>query len=195
MGGPKGPRVPFPLADDGRDLWERQPHESGRAFTCFVAYRDLGPARTIAETARRIGKHPKTLEDHGCRQSWKIRVAAYDKHMHDIAMQAQEEERREAHKRHIQLARLMQGVGGKALEAMFQKVRLDPTAAEQVPPQEMRLLSETGLKIERLLLGEPNERTETTAKIETVDLSGDRAYQAALAKVAGALGIKPEDVK
>jgi hypothetical protein len=193
MPGKKAPRQPWPLATDGRDLWERQPHESGRAFSAFCAYRDLGPTRTIAETARRLGKHPKTLEDHGCRQSWKIRIAAYDKHMHDIAMAAQEEERREAQKRHIQLARLMQGVGGKALEAMFAKVRLDPAAAEQVPPQEMRLLSETGLKLERLLIGEPGERTEV--KVEAVDPSTDKAYHAALAKVANALGLKPEDIE
>lgn len=191
--GKKRSRAPLPLAEDGRNLWDQQPGETGIAFRSFMAYRDMGPARTIAETARRLGKHSKTLEDHGIRHRWKERVFAYDQHINEIAVRAAEEERREAQKRHIQLARLMQGVGGKALEAMFAKVRLDPAAAEQVPPQEMRLLSETGLKLERLLIGEPGERTEV--KVEAVDPSTDKAYHAALAKVANALGLKPEDIE
>jgi len=194
MGGPgsgptRSPADPRPLADD-RDLWLQQPKETGQAFEAFKLYRDQSQgARSAREVARLLGKSPTLISRWGGAWSWRKRSRAWDSHVDREALEAEIEAVRDARKRHVNIAKLMQGVGGKALEALFRKIEKEPKAALELSPTEARLLAETGIKTERLLLGEPGELT----KVE-VEGQGEGAYEAVLAKIARALGVEPEDV-
>lgn len=59
--------------------WERQPGESVKAFTAFLAYRDLGPdARSLRELCKVLGKGRTMPNRWSMRWHWGQRVAAWD---------------------------------------------------------------------------------------------------------------------
>lgn len=76
------------------ETWDQQTGESGEAFAAFKAFRDLGPARTLAEAYRssRPGKGPQqahagptkkpgtpgTWKTWAIKYRWKERAAAFD---------------------------------------------------------------------------------------------------------------------
>jgi hypothetical protein len=196
---PSGPPIRYQEGsirmDDDRKPWERQRREPIAAFSKFNVFREMGPERTLAELARRLGKHPKTMEQQSRRYRWRERAELHDQHLAALSRKAEEKAVQDARARHVQIARLMQGIAGKRLEALFERVRKDPEAAGDISAGEVRLLADMGIRLERLLLGEPETRAESTQTVEArIENRDDRAYASALAKVASALGVKPEDL-
>ena len=64
--------------------WERQPREGHEAYTAFLAYRDLGPRRTLEATRLCLGKRPgylKPIERWSSLREWRLRAAAWDDHL------------------------------------------------------------------------------------------------------------------
>lgn len=58
--------------------WERQAGESSRAYEAFSAYRDLGPARSLAKVGQMLGKSTALMERWSVEHSWVDRVAALE---------------------------------------------------------------------------------------------------------------------
>ncbi len=80
--------------------WERRPEESGRAYSAFVLYRDLGPTRSLA-AAYAASRHPgggvakkaaSHWEEWSSAYDWVERAEAYDAHL---------EARRRAEREHL----------------------------------------------------------------------------------------------
>jgi hypothetical protein len=64
--------------------WERQPREGEQAYAAFLAYRDLGPRRTLEATRQRLGKRPgylKPIERWSALRDWRRRSCAWDDHL------------------------------------------------------------------------------------------------------------------
>lgn len=61
--------------------FERLPRESVKAFTAFQAYLDLGPQRSLAAVAARLGKSKVLMERWSRRYDWSGRVAAHAAHL------------------------------------------------------------------------------------------------------------------
>jgi hypothetical protein len=61
------------------DGFQTLPNESVEAFESYIAYRDLGPGRTLAEAARRINKSMQMIAERSQRDRWKERVALFDR--------------------------------------------------------------------------------------------------------------------
>lgn len=120
--------------------WERQDGESGKAYEAFLAYRDMGAARTLSGAARRLGKS-RALIDRWRRQwNWEERARAYDKELDRAAYEEALKAVREMSRRHIDMARQMQD---KALEALSS---LEPDA---IRPKDIVAMAHEGVKIER----------------------------------------------
>src|SRR5438445_12291331 len=78
----------YVLTDD-RDLWERQPAESSKAFAAFCRYRDLGPAdRSTAKVAQKLGRSKTLIDRWSSRWSWVKRVEAWDAEQERIRFEA-----------------------------------------------------------------------------------------------------------
>lgn len=72
--------------------WERQQNESDKAFTAFRLYLDLGDARSLRTVNRQLSKSLTIISRWSSRWGWPDRVAAYRKHLNEIADQAREKE-------------------------------------------------------------------------------------------------------
>ena len=68
-------RVLFPLPT----LWERQPHESAKAFGAFTLHRDMDASeRSLAEVAQRLTVSKGTIACWSALYSWVARAEAWD---------------------------------------------------------------------------------------------------------------------
>ena len=59
--------LPEPLADG---LWSRRDTETKRAYTCFCAYRDLGPSRSLVEAYRQETGKKAARQSSGHWNTW-----------------------------------------------------------------------------------------------------------------------------
>src|ERR1044071_5709468 len=70
--------------------FEQQPKESDRAFAAFAVYLGLGPARSLAVVAKKVGKSPRVMEEWSKRFDSPARVQAHGAHMALVEREAAE---------------------------------------------------------------------------------------------------------
>src|SRR5262249_27838418 len=127
-------------------VYERQPGESRQALAAFIAYRDLGPARSLAKVGQKLGKSTTLMERWSARWRWTARAAAWDEELDRQARAAQVAAVKEMAERHVKLAKSLQF---RAIERLN---TLDPN--ELSPSEVLRYIVEA-VKLERLAMGEP----------------------------------------
>jgi hypothetical protein len=129
--------------------WERKRGESGKAFEAFCAYRDMGPSRNQAAVGRQLSKARSLVSRWASKWDWTERCRAWDSE--EALRKAKEalKEREETDRRHLALARALQGKLAQRLQSL--------DASEMSVGDLIRGLSE-GLKLERLVLGLDTER-------------------------------------
>jgi hypothetical protein len=148
-------------------LWERQGGESAKAFEGFAAYRDLGPARSLAAVGQALGKTKAACEPWSSRWGWVERAAAWDDHADRLDRERDLAERHAAiRKMNDEHAR----VGHAAIVLASQKLAtLDPEAIRELRLGDAIRLIEVGAKIERLARGESTERVGMREAMAWVD--------------------------
>jgi hypothetical protein len=70
--------------------FEQQPKESDKAFAAFRVYLSLGPERSLAKTAAKLGRSKVLMERWSSKFDWLGRVAAYNEHMALVEREAAE---------------------------------------------------------------------------------------------------------
>jgi hypothetical protein len=70
--------------------FEQQPSESDKAFAAFSMYLSLGPERSLAAAAKKLGKGQRILEKWSGRFDWPARVQAHNAHLALVEREAAE---------------------------------------------------------------------------------------------------------
>jgi hypothetical protein len=70
--------------------FDRLPRESVKAFTAFRAYLEMGPERSLATVAAKLGKSKVLMERWSRRHDWVGRVAAHAGHLAIVEREATE---------------------------------------------------------------------------------------------------------
>jgi hypothetical protein len=70
--------------------FEQQRKESDKAFAAFSMYLSLGPERSLAKTAAKLGRSKVLMEKWSSKFEWPARVAAYNSHMALVEREAAE---------------------------------------------------------------------------------------------------------
>lgn len=115
------------------------------AFDYFFS---LGPGRTLAAVAAHFGVSAKTVQRHARADKWDGRAADRERQVRAISDKKAIETLADANERHLKIARIIQR---NALEALARKAvdgGMDAVRALDI-----------AVKQERLILGEPTERT------------------------------------
>jgi hypothetical protein len=170
--------------------WDRQMKESTRAYADFCAYLAMGPGRTVDGAARAVGKNVHTVRGTATRHKWVERSMAYESDVLAKAQAKQVDEYVDMVKRHMNAAKLLQAVGGKALSERFHRYEKDPNAAARMPTTSARQCLVDGIRLERTVRGEPDSVTETrTTEAEPANTQARERAAAALAKAAAMCGV------
>jgi hypothetical protein len=87
------------------NTWDRLPDETERAWAAFVLFRDAGGIRTLRAVARELHRgHGSCVDDWAKKYRWWERVAAYDRHLDQIAQREAAKARRDMVRRHATMA-------------------------------------------------------------------------------------------
>ena len=70
------------------NTYEQHPRESVRAFAAFKMYLDMGPNRSLASVAAKMGRSKTRMEQLSRKFGWPERVAARDAHLAELEREA-----------------------------------------------------------------------------------------------------------
>ena len=145
--------------------WDRLEGEPFMWFDRFDYYRMLGPERTIGGAykvySKERGKKPSKNGAYHWRKiaedwHWQERAEAFDIHIRNERLRAEEEERAKMLREHISMARSMWGFGLTELKRMLkEETTLNPTEA--------RIYIKDGVTMERQARGLPEYLLEIAA--------------------------------
>lgn len=96
--------------------WERQKDESAQAFAAFLVYLNLGAERSHQAVSQQCGKSISLIGRWSRSNDWVERCRAWDNYLQREAKKAAVAELREMNRRHITMARALQGAAAKALK-------------------------------------------------------------------------------
>ena len=156
-----------------RQIWDRLPGESQRAFTAFQKYRDA-ERRTVSAVAQELT--PPCSKQNAWRWSvrwrWEERASAFDVHEDQLHREEMARQRTDMNRRHMKLGILMQSIGAHALAELQQKV--EQKLPLGLSAEEAKGLMDTGAKIERAAHGPEREHGQYT-KINVI--LGEHKYE------------------
>lgn len=134
---------------------EIQPGESLKAFEAWRIYRDLGYDRTCSAVAKTLHRHPSLIAAWNRRWNWQHRVFMHEKEQDKIRAMETLKLSREAGRRHLNQALVMQQHLINRLQSM---------SPEDLGVDDIRKWFETAVKIERLSLGMSTESIKTVTE-------------------------------
>lgn len=141
--------------------WERQEGESTVAFEAFMLYRDLGHGRSGREVGEKLAKSGTLMKRWSAQWDWIERAGLYDDEKDRETMAILRKGRAEMARQDVILAKAL-----KSKVALWIK-GVDAADVKKWRPGEAARALEVASKLERITRGEPTERTEIDARIET----------------------------
>lgn len=148
------------MADD-RDPWERQPQEPDRAWSAFVAFREMKPKDRRVTVI--IAEYGETAHTWSSKWHWRQRVQAWDAHLDREAREAEIIALREMREKHIKIAQSMQALGvGEIAKAVRLSHAPDAKDKMTIDVMDAVNIAEKGVRLERLNRGEPETTHEET---------------------------------
>lgn len=138
------------------DRWEKLPNETAKSFRAFAAYRDAGPARSLAKLARERGWSVSGLEEWSAKFDWVRRAEAWDSHLDRVAREKAEQAWADMKARHARLGASLVGFGQDELDALRRRLKnaRGDAKALRLNAREIAALVEVGARLERLTLAE-----------------------------------------
>lgn len=157
---------------DEPEPWDRQLQERSDEYLAFTVYRNMGPGRSFAQTARELTLAPSTVSTYAKLHNWQDRVAAWDYYQEKIYQAEMAEHARTMARFQIQVARQALEALSAPVTAMLNKMQMDPegTLAELAAADVGKLLklAQDSAKVipslmaaERLAMGQPTSITHT----------------------------------
>jgi hypothetical protein len=153
-----------------RQPWEHRSGESSPAYRAFAHFRDMGEDRTIAATARELGKSESLLRRWAARHEWWPRVREWDLENEREERALARRERAESRRQRLRYARQMQALAMLGLSNLVQR---DPMTGEttlvgELTPRDSAALMRLGVDLEDGLVPPADEQTAATDSTEAL---------------------------
>jgi hypothetical protein len=175
--------------DSGRAYpWAPQSGETALAFSYFTSYRDSGPRRTVAATARALGREAGTLRMLSVKHSWPDRAKAYDAWLDRQATESLAQGRTQMRQAYVDMAET-------ARKKIMQRLeKLDP---DEMSVRDLAQWIELTNKIERQNREMPDKVIRHEGEVNIVDQLDTAARRSLMAEaqriLAERLGISRPD--
>lgn len=191
---------------EDRDIWERQPEETGKAWEVFQIYRDTPPGlRSFRRSWRKV--HPNSEYQHNwnmasswvVRWRWRERANAHDIYMDRKHLATLEADRLQAMREATVVGRALRRKAleaAQALQATMYEEIMDLQTGEvtyqlraSLNPNEIVKLAQVGVALEREALGldvhvgRGGTQVNVAIGMQTLNLDSDRALQSKAAEI------------
>jgi hypothetical protein len=158
-----------------KNLWDKQDGETTPAWQAFRTYRDMGEERSFHKVAEKLSKSDTLMKRWASRWKWVVRVSAWDEHVDKRRQEATITKQEEMARRHVQIGQGMQGIAAAKLVEYQKRIQSGQTL-DDIGPRDAVALADAGVKLERLVQGEPTERIDVPRiQIELVGANGDES--------------------
>jgi hypothetical protein len=161
-----------------RQLWERQPGETEKAFHAFRLYRDLAEKRTLAKVAQTLGCSSTNVERWARRWAWTQRTYEYDLVQEEEWQRQASRDRVAMRRRQIQLGQVLQSIAAYAVRGWQQRIE------QQLPldlrPDEVLSMMKLGSELESRGHGEEKERGKFTRIVVNFSTLTDEKFEQSL---------------
>lgn len=126
------------------EQWDRQPNEGETAYRKFVYFRDMGPARTLADFVKQVGLDYHYCRTLSARNHWYARAEAWDRFNDTIHAVKMADERKRVVVKHLDIA-----------EQFLDKVaaRLAHIDVKKLNPDQLVRWADVATKMQRMALG------------------------------------------
>lgn len=151
------------------NLWEQQPKESSKAFSVFVAYRDLGLRRSCGAVARKLSMNSSSVLELSKRHRWQERVKAWDAYVDKENQNDQVHAVKIMKERQIALALKAQEAASNGLNILLEQINSD--AHHMMRPDSLAKLLDMGCRLERINRDEPEQNLEIMQQSSFANLS------------------------
>lgn len=141
--------------------WEKQEHETSKAFNAFCLYRDMGADRSQSRLVEEYGQSMTTVNKWSSKFDWVKRCEAWDVEQDRVAREAQLKEISDMRKRHISVANAMLSKAAQALEFIPE---------DEIKPSDVVKMVEVAAKLERLSRGDAGEVIEERDGGKAIDV-------------------------
>ena len=147
------------------DPWEKQEHETSKAYAAFCAYRDLGPGRSLSKTipilykdlgSTKPSSKQRRLSEWSVKYGWVARVEAYDVYLESKERHENELEIKKMAKRHAQVSLLTMKKAVDRIKLIGEK------NVEELTPKEALEYLKVAAELERKSRGAPDIIAEVT---------------------------------
>lgn len=170
--------------------WDQQPKETSKAFSAFIAYRDLGMRRSSVSAAQQVKISHHSAMELSKRHSWLERVRAWDAHIDKQTQHNQIEAVKKMKERQIALAMEAQKAAKKGLKrfiAQFTEDEDEKVSPYATKPEGLSKLLDTGCRLERLNRDEPEQNIELSqnSKLDNLSIEELEVYRNLIAKLEG----------
>lgn len=156
--------------------WERQDHETDKAWDAFCIYRDLplygaDNTRSLETVARQIGhKSASTVEGWSSKYAWVSRARAYDAHNQKITMTVREKSLIEFQKDVIHNTSLQLSVLRRVIENKLSDAVSNPDTYDTLSLQRLAKTIETADNLGRRIAQLPTTYTSESVADEPQDV-------------------------
>ena len=161
--------------------FEQQSRESNKAFAAFRTYLELGPERSLATVAERVGKSKTMVERWSRRFDWPARVEAHAAHVADAerkAIEALAVERAVEWDKVHEAVKIAEWQRHKKLIALADEMiaRWEKNKAKCGTLEGIARVLELATKLGRLAAGMPTEVKEVNTTVKaTIDVEWEVA--------------------
>lgn len=147
-----------------KNLWDQNQKEASKAFSVFLAYRDLGLRRSCNAVATQLNMNPSSVLELSKRHNWQERVRAWDTYLDQETQLNQINQIKEMKERQINLALNAQEVASRGLKSLL-------ASNTTFKPDSLSKLLDTGCRLERLNRDEPEQNLEVLNQSKFDNLS------------------------
>lgn len=151
------------------DPWEKQEHETSKAYAAFCAYRDMGTDRSFAKIIPTVygqiplSKHSAKrgqLSEWSVKYGWVARVEAYD-----VYLEAKERKKKEADI--VKQAKNHNTVANLALQKAVERIKtIGVEDIKELTPKEALEYMKAAVDIGRKSLGVPDQIVELGGEVK-----------------------------
>src|SRR5215471_13334670 len=166
--------------------FEQQPKESAKAFAAFRTYLELGPERSLAAVAEKLGKSKTMIERWSRKFDWSARVQAHAAHLaklERVAIQGVVDQKAVDWEKKHEAVRREAWQEAEAAIALVREARERWFKSGRVPGFEgMSRMLELGFKLKQFATGMPSEIKEVKS---TMTAKVDMEWEIAIRKAYG----------